>query len=280
MKLFAKFEDANYLPLIFDAMSIFDEEDKIEGDSITNECKEVQLKKRKEFIRNKYVFLNQAGLSKQKFEEYCSNLSKVDVFHLPSVPGIPEFGKIRENVTVIFSSEGLTYSDKYGDDKLSEKDVLGEYKDYVNSKSYIYIYVNNIIKSCAPSDVNHLMLAVYIHELYHAYFKSGSLYNREVEEPLAEFGALFCLEAMASMRIINYSDVEYYRNEVGDKTDLLPEYALGGYIYDLLTDWKKGTLLELYKTAISDMQTIKIEVPSENFSYLYKQLCTALNYVD
>ena len=42
---------------------------------------------------------------------FLANLSKVDAFYVPSIPGIPNFGTIRENVVVIFSDQEKTYAD-------------------------------------------------------------------------------------------------------------------------------------------------------------------------
>lgn len=169
-------------------------------------------------IRAIYEFRDEADLSPDVFEQYCTNLSKVDAFYVPSIPGIPNFGTIRENVVVIFSDKEKTYVDKYKDPRLEKVRVLGEYcsSPRVDGKTEIFIYVNNIIKNTLrnASETDQLMLAVYIHELYHAYFESVKYY-KEIEEPLCEFGTLFCLEVMTAMRIVNDHYLNYYKGRVG-----------------------------------------------------------------
>lgn len=266
-------------------MSIVDVDDNIDNIDVKVplECKERRLKE----IRGKYEFENEASLDSDVFEQYCANLSKVDAFYVPSIPGIPNFGTIRENVVVIFSDQEKTYADKYDDSGLEKVDVLGEYcnSQHAHVKSKIYIYVNSIIKNTQGngSEIDQLMLAVYIHELYHAYFKSNT-YIRELEEPLCEFGALFCLEVMTAMRIVNDHYLNYYKEKVAGKKELLPEYGMGGYIYDMLSDMNIGNLklLDLYKTKINGNQVIfkpgSIDKLDQN-NY-YKQICNSLGYVD
>lgn len=248
-------------------------------------CKERRLKE----IRGKYEFENEASLDSDVFEQYCANLSKVDAFYVPSIPGIPNFGTIRENVVVIFSDQEKTYADKYDDSGLEKVDVLGEYgnSQHAHVKSKIYIYVNSIIKNTQGngSEIDQLMLAVYIHELYHAYFKSGNRYIREIEEPLAEFGALFCLEAMTVMGTAEIDDLHFYKKMVAEKKKYLPEYAFGEYIhkqYMMRNDWNMGKLLVGYRDFINNaihISPISSDNPEE-WKNAYKDLCKALNYVD
>ena len=266
-------------------MSIFDVDDNIDNIDVKVplECKKRRLKE----IRGKYEFENKASLDSDVFEQYCANLSKVDAFYVPSIPGIPNFGTIRENVVVIFSDQGKTYAEKYDDPDLEKVNVLGEYRNskHTEDKSVIYIYVNNIINYTQgnASETDQLMLAVYIHELYHAYFKSNR-YIRELEEPLCEFGALFCLEVMTAMRIVNDNYLNYYKERVAGKKELLPEYGMGGYIYDMLGDMNNGNLklLDLYKTKINGNQVVfeTGSIDKHDQNNYYKQICNSLGYVD
>lgn len=266
-------------------MSIFDVDDNF--DNIDVKVPLERKKRRLKEIRGKYEFENEASLDSDVFEQYCANLSKVDAFYVPSIPGIPNFGTIRENVVVIFSDQEKTYADKYDDSGLEKVDVLGEYcnSQHAHVKSKIYIYVNSIIKNTQgnASEIDQLMLAVYIHELYHAYFKSNT-YIRELEEPLCEFGALFCLEVMTAMRIVNDNYLNYYKERVAGKKELLPEYGMGGYIYDMLGDMNNGNLklLDLYKTKINGNQVVfeTVSIDKHDQNNYYKQICNSLGYVD
>ena len=132
------------------------------------------------------------------------------------------------------------------------------------------------------------MLAVYVHELYHAYFNSGigHRYIRKIEEPLAEFGALFCLEAMTAMGIVEYDDLLYYIKEVADKKKALPEYSFGEYIYihhhRVKSDFNMGNLIENYKNSVINDKSVSL-IASDNISQwetAYNNLKKVLNYVD
>lgn len=257
-------------------MGIFDEEehmDDIDKRTLIN-------KPRIDSIR--FKFEDRVNLRSEIYEEYCKSLSKVDIFHRDAIPGIPDFGEIRKDVKVIFSKLQPTYAEKYKNRSLSKILVLGE---YVDSENAIYIYVNNIEAKCNTAPINRLMLAVYIHELYHAYFKSGNRYIREIEEPLAEFGALFCLEAMTVMRTAEIDDLHFYKKMVAEKKKYLPEYAFGEYIHTqhmMRNDWKMGELIEYYRDSVINAKPVS-SIESDKVSKwdeAYKKLCTALNYVD
>lgn len=259
-------------------MSIFDEDSKM-NNGIDSDCYNVQLEKRRDIVRNNYSFINKAGLPDEEFEKYCKNLSMVDAFCVTSIPGLPDVASIRNKVKVIFSDEETTYEGRYG---LPDVLVLGEYNDY--SKS-IYIYVNNIKKVSHISYINRLMLAVYIHEMYHAYFESGNKYIKEIEEPLAEFGALFCLEVMAAMRVVSFGTLRYYKKRVELKKKKLPIYAFGSYIYKIhmgKDNWKMGELIEYYRDSVINAKPVS-SIESDKVSKwdeAYEELCKALNYVD
>ena len=284
MNLFAKFGDNDCQTLIFDVMGIFDDEDthmkNTDSVSIIHGCD-----KRIKNIQFEYV--NQANLTADEYGHYCRYLSKVDAFHNTSIPGLPNFGVIRNEVNVIFSAHKPSYAEKYKDKRLSNILVLGEYD---NSDNTIYIYIDNIKCVCKyeKSDINRLMLAVYVHELYHAYFNCGigHRYIREIEEPLAEFGALFCLEAMTAMGIVEYDDLIYYIKEVADKKEVLPEYSFGEHIYMhhhmLRSDFNMGNLIENYKNSVINDKSVSL-ISSDNISQwetAYNNLKKALNYVD
>ena len=256
-------------------MGIFDEEehmDDIDKRTLIN-------KPRIDSIR--FKFEDRVNLDSEDYEKYCKSLSKVDIFHRDAIPGIPDFGEIRKDVKVIFSKLQPNYGEKYKNGSLSQILVLGE---YVDSENAIYIYVNNI-KAENTAPINRLMLAVYIHELYHAYFASGNKYIKEIEEPLAEFGALFCLEAMTVMGTAEIDDLHFYKKMVAEKKKYLPEYAFGEYIHTqhmMRNDWKMGELIEYYRDSVINAKPVS-SIESDKVSKwdeAYKKLCTALNYVD
>ena len=220
------------------------------------------------------------------FNGYCALLSKVDAFCQPNIQGLPLFYKIR--VKVVFSAKRPHYGERYNDDSFSDVLILGE---YVASEpefgECIILYVNNIY-DCSRSKISFetLMLAVYIHELYHVYFRSGDNYILDVEEPLAEFGALFSLEAMASMGVIAGSAVTEYLEFVRNKTKL-PKYSFGSYIYSKHQDnpsWIMGVMLDHYRIKVQnsdlmDLSHIYTENP-DKWDEAYEELCEALKYVD
>ena len=222
------------------------------------------------------------------YRRYCRSLSKVDSFCQPHIQGLPLFYKIRNHVNVVFSDKKPHYGERYNDDTFSDVLILGEYvaSDPEFGKCVI-LYVNNI-SECSRSKISFetLMLAVYIHELYHVYFRSGDNYILDVEEPLAEFGALFSLEAMASMGVIAESAVTEYLEFVRNKTKL-PKYSFGSYIYSKHQDypsWIMGVMLDHYRIKVQnsdlmDLSHIYTENP-DKWDEAYEELCKALYYVD
>lgn len=227
------------------------------------------------------------------FKLYCKVISKVDSFYRSFIPGIPTPHVIRQYLKVVFSSKKPKYQkfknkEWFKDDKTLPR-LLGEYRR--QDKKFgecIILYVNNIaLESSDSSEFKSLLLSTYIHELYHAYFRSGDRYEPEVEEPLAEFGTLFCMNAMACMGIVEEDDVNYYRKIVAAKESCLPIYAFGEHIYqqhEKQTSWRMGVLLDAYKLKIQNSQKdFSLNLLSWNpkeWDEAYKKLCTALNYVD
>ena len=230
-----------------------------------------------------------------EFKLYSKVISKADSFYRPFIPGLPTPHVIRQYLKVVFSGEKPViqkFDNKEWYDKKFPKLLLGEYRS-IDEKfgECIILYVENI-KSSSIQDVNSsefksLLLSTYIHELYHAYFRSGDRYEPEVEEPLAEFGTLFCMNAMACMGIVEEDDVKYYRNIVAAKKSCLPIYAFGEHIYqqhEKQSSWRMGVLLDAYKLKIQNKQkgfSLNLLSWSPNdWGEVYKKLCTELNYVD
>lgn len=243
-------------------------------------------------IRYKYIQykFDVDGIEKNDtYSRYCRSLSKVDSFCQPHIQGLPLFHDIRDDVKVVFSAKRPHYGERYNDDdSFSDVLILGEYvASDPKFGECVILYVNNI-SECSRSKISFetLMLAVYIHELYHAYFRSGDNYILDVEEPLAEFGALFSLEAMASMGVIAGSAVTEYLEFVRNKTKL-PKYSFGSHIYSKHQDypsWIMGVLLDHYRIKVQnsdlmDLSHIYTENP-DKWDEAYEELCKALNYVD
>ena len=260
-------------------MGIFDEEKQL--DDIDRNT-----------FRMRYDFMNEnkGNLSDNDYEEYCMHLSKVDVFYRPGVPGLPCFSEIRKNIKVIFSPDKPMYSKKYEKKDWFKKDRRGILGEYFHKRKCIHLYIENI-KDCCKSklEIKRLLLSTYIHELYHAYFESGNRYIPEIEEPLAEFGTLFCMDAMAYMGIIAQKEVSIYHSRVNKKKKVLPIYAFGGYIFEKhqpdLRGWVMGLLLKNYKLCVKED---RLNLPQQGLSSYdpnlwetaYNDLKKALNYVD
>lgn len=254
---------------------------------------DVTLRAGDAFIRNSLIRYQFDGDGIQTgdniiFNGYCALLSKVDAFCQPNIQGLPLFYNIRDYVKVVFSAKRPHYGERYNEDSFSDVLILGEYvASDPEFGECVILYVNNI-SECSRSKISFetLMLAVYIHELYHAYFRSGDNYILDVEEPLAEFGALFSLEAMASMGVIDGSAVTEYLEFVRNKTKL-PKYSFGSHIYSKHQDypsWIMGVLLDHYRIKVQnsdlmDLSHIYTENP-DKWDEAYEELCKALNYVD
>ena len=242
-----------------------------------------------------YYFACTNGIDEDgdEFKLYCKVISKADSFYRPFIPGLPTPHVIRQYLKVVFSSEKpviqkFDNKEWFNNDKKFPKLLLGEYRSKDEKfGECIILYVKNIESSSNSSKFTSLLLSTYIHELYHAYFRSGDRYEPEVEEPLAEFGTLFCMNAMACMGIVEEDDVNYYRKIVAAKESCLPIYAFGEHIYQQhkkQSSWRMGVLLDAYKLKIQNSQKdFSLNLLSWNpkeWDEAYKKLCTALNYVD
>lgn len=273
----------------FDAMSIFDD-DKDQMERIDNTVYTRLTNERRVSVQ--FEFINEVWSSDDDcdYVDCCTYISKVDAFYRPSIPGIPYFSEIRQDVKVVFSKETPNYQRKYEDKPWFNGGniaVLGEYNhNHDTHGECILLYIHNIKASCGSILIDHktkqLLLATYVHELYHAYFKSEDGYKAEVEEPLAEFGTLFCLEVMACMGVVDLSEVDSYHSRVKDKKDALPIYAFGADIFEKhsqkQTLCEMGRILKAYKESIP-LCNLSSWNP-EDWDKAYEDLKKALNYVD
>lgn len=153
-------------------------------------------------------------------------------------------------------------------DKDTDTDILGIYE--TNNDSII-LYINNIRKVSKENDgidSEILLVNVFAHELYHAYFKTKSTTIKEIEEPIAELGGLLFL--FAYLRVYNVRNVyiDFYKKLVKNKKEKkgIAYYALGANLLDIfdnkkdfISAYKKVNNHPLnvqkvneYKTAIAD----------------------------
>ena len=116
---------------------------------------------------------------------------------------------------------------------------------YYSGQKKVVLYIKNI-KTVGKDNWQKLLTAVYIHELYHAYFKTGR-YTPIVEEPLAELGTLYTLDCMESIGIFDKGIRKYYFEEVSKKTGPIYFYGFGAELYRYSSHQDIGKILEKFK---------------------------------
>ena len=134
--------------------------------------------------------------------------------------------------------------------------VLGEYDPI---KKEIIMYIKNIEKRIEDgTDVKYSELfdIVLLHEMFHAYFhyvtergKCSYNYIFEIEEAMAEFCSLVCLEDLSfkdykGEDVFKYAkeNIEEKQNEVGE----LAAYGFGAYLFDNLKENERYELINNY----------------------------------
>ena len=175
-----------------------------------------------------------------------------------------EFLSIKKGMgrIVELSSEQKTYADFFSargkkDDNNSDVseeiqaiNILGEYylEEYYPGQKYVFkddaiiLYIDSIkeaaIKENAPGIKGNppyltVIRYVYLHEFMHAFFhqKDGYKYNREQEEGLAEFGALFLLDQLVSKEEASKEELDWAVRHVESKKGALECYARGAYLF-------------------------------------------------
>ena len=116
---------------------------------------------------------------------------------------------------------------------------------YYSGQKKVVLYIKNI-KKVGKDNWQKLLTAVYIHELYHAYFKTDQ-YTPIVEEPLAELGTLYTLDCMESIGIFDKGIHEYFLTEVSNKTGPIYFYGFGAELYRYSSHQDIGKILEKFK---------------------------------
>lgn len=153
---------------------------------------------------------------------------------------LPIFNIRHENNVEISDDEPLL-KDLHEIEDIGEIPLLGRY--YSDQKKVV-LYIKNI-KKVDENNWQKLLTAVYIHELYHAYFKTDPYtYTPIVEEPLAELGTLYTLDCMESIGIFDEGICKYYLEEVSKKTGSIYFYGFGAELYKYSDFGSIGEILE------------------------------------
>ena len=156
---------------------------------------------------------------------------------------LPIFNIRHENNVEISDDEPLL-KDLHEIEDIGEIPLLGRY--YSDQKKVV-LYIKNI-KKVDENNWQKLLTAVYIHELYHAYFKTDPYtYTPIVEEPLAELGTLYTLDCMESIGIFDKGIHEYFLTEVSNKTGPIYFYGFGAELYRYSSHQDIGKILENFK---------------------------------
>ena len=151
---------------------------------------------------------------------------------------LPIFNIRHENNVEISDDEPLL-KDLHEIEDIGEIPLLGRY--YSDQKKVV-LYIKNI-KKVDENNWQKLLTAVYIHELYHAYFKTDQS-TPIVEEPLAELGTLYTLDCMESIGIFDEGICKYYLEEVSKKTGSIYFYGFGAELYKYSDFGSIGEILE------------------------------------
>lgn len=188
-----------------------------------------------------------------KFQEIKKNINVVDLLPSKLEPSknnkllglLPVF-VIRHEVSVEISNDEPLLKDLHEIEDIEEILLLGRYFGrYHSGQKKVVLYIKNI-KKVGKDNWQKLLTAVYIHELYHAYFDTGE-YTPIVEEPLAELGALYTLDCMESVGIFDEGIRKYYFEEVLKKIGPIYFYGFGAELYRYSSHQDIGKILEKFK---------------------------------
>ena len=127
--------------------------------------------------------------------------------------------------------------------------LLGEYRKRENK---IILYINNI-KASDSKEWAKLLIATYVHELFHEYF-SLDHYIPELEEPMAELATISYLEGASGLVQLQQENLgHYYKLTVENKGDSLFHYSFGANLYEkCFRLWTGGIrLVQLYTQKFS-----------------------------
>ena len=125
--------------------------------------------------------------------------------------------------------------------------VLGEYRQ--KPREQITLYIENIRFAALENNMQPelLLVSVFAHELYHAYFHKEA-YVPELEEPLAEFGSLLYINTLYSIKEVEKNELELMVKMIEEKTGAIRHYRLGAYLFQLTSrEESLPKIIEKYK---------------------------------
>ena len=107
--------------------------------------------------------------------------------------------------------------------------ILGE---YIIKSETIILYINNIRLAAGENNLksSFLLISVFAHELYHAYFHKNQ-YIQELEEPMAEYGSLLYVNSLRILKVVTEDSISGLTKMIQEKKDILRYYSIGSYIF-------------------------------------------------
>lgn len=216
--------------LKFNIMSLLDDDLEEQLDismdihCFTNKCKEWETQ---------YLPIQNVDLL---FDEELKAINLVDSFYPKDKLEIIPTPELRQITKVIISDKRPMLCDY-----IREQWNLEDYAEHVKGEvllgcyknNCITLYIYNIRDSAQYNNMLPvgLLTAVYIHELYHAYFNKPQYYPY-VEEPLSEFGTLLTLKEMENCGMLTKDIFEQYYTMVDNKRNtVLEHYSYGVDFY-------------------------------------------------
>lgn len=239
--------------------------------------------------------INKANLEPHEIQRLRGIISSIDyltelISRFEKEYSVLEGLAIRRETTVIISHETPMLQSYYDDKNISSVEapstarLLGKYS---KSDKAITLYIYNI-RAQGMGEWDQLFAGVYLHEMYHAYFKTDD-YILEIEEPMAELGALNELRALSGVLHLYDEDIcSYYEQVVKDNA--MSVYNFGSYLYDALkkeeTDsYKIGPFLTTYKEVCDDLHEksadltqYKLAVHNRQYDVAYNLLRELIGY--
>lgn len=223
----------------------------------------------KESLRKNYVLLpieNKALLDDIAFHEIKKLVNFVDLLPYKlecskdcKFLGLLPVFNLRHDVSVEISDDEPLLKDLHAIEDIEDIEKIPLLGRYYSADKKVVLYIKNI-KKVGEDNWQKLLTAVYIHELYHAYFNT-SRYVPIVEEPLAELGTLYTLDCMESIGIFDEGICKYYLEEVSKKTGSIYFYGFGAELYKYSDFGSIGEILEEFNInwaeILSKAQSIK-----------------------
>lgn len=107
--------------------------------------------------------------------------------------------------------------------------ILGEYNIKPET---IILYINNIRLAAGEKNLksSFLLISVFAHELYHAYFHKNQ-YIQELEEPMVEYGSLLYVNSLRILKVVTEDSISGLTKMIQEKKDILRYYSIGSYMF-------------------------------------------------